>query len=285
MSGVLAMRARRPLGDKSTRNCNREITLGGGLVVAAMVMCAGVGDARANSSAAALCSRPAYLTSAPAVAKCSAARSFASRFDNLPTLAILNVRAQSRTLCDVTGSVPDLRLNASPPKPILRTTLMSLPSLAPATTVPAQIIDSDGLAPAMIVGIASMYEPIGSDEKGSDSLDTASGELYDQMAWTAAIRTDLRTRFDGVRFGNSYKPAFALVEAANKRAIVRINDVGPLAPGRVIDLNLRSMQYFDPTLELGLLDGVHVTPLPGTHWTPGPVAGNDGTIRVGSLGP
>ena len=148
---------------------------------------------------------------------------------------------------------------------------MSLPSLAPSTTVPAQIVDNDGLAPTMIVGIASMYDPIGLDKEVSANLETASGELYDETAWTAAIRIDLRTRFEGVRFGTNYKPVFALVETANKRAIVKVNDVGPLAPGRVIDLNLRSMQYFDPTLELGLLHDVRVTLLPGTYWTTGPV--------------
>jgi rare lipoprotein A len=285
MSGVPSMRARRLLGAKTTCKCNWIITLGGSLLVAAMIMCASIGDARAKSSAAALCLPPAYLNSPLVVAKCSAAQSLASRFDNLPTLAILKARAQSRTLRDVTGGVLDLRLDVVPPKPILLTTLVSLPSLAPPTTVPAPIVDDGGLAPAMIVGIASMYDPIGLDKKDPDSLETASGELYDQTAWTAAIRTDLRTRFEGVRFGINYKPAFALVETGNKRAIVRVNDVGPLAPGRVIDLNLRSMEYFDPTLELGLLKDVHVTPLPGTHWTPGPVDGNDERILVGSLEP
>ena len=36
-------------------------------------------------------------------------------------------------------------------------------------------------------------------------------------------------------------------------AIVKINDVGPLAPGRVIDLNERAMRFFDASLERGLL--------------------------------
>src|SRR4249920_376510 len=42
-----------------------------------------------------------------------------------------------------------------------------------------------------IVGTASMYDPFqhGYDEGG---IETASGELYDPMAWTAAIHTDLR---------------------------------------------------------------------------------------------
>jgi rare lipoprotein A len=64
---------------------------------------------------------------------------------------------------------------------------------------------------------------------------------------------------------------YALVEGADKRVIVKINDVGPLTPGRVIDLNERTMQYLDPTLERGVIRPVKVTPLPGTYWTPGPV--------------
>jgi len=289
MSGVLSMRAKRRLGDESTRKCNAGVTLAGGLLFIALILCSGIGDARAHSNASAISLRPdcspAHFTSVLAVAYCSPAQKFASRLDDPPALPILNVCAQSRTLRDVTGSFPDLRLDVLPPKPVLLTTLMSLPSLAPSTTVPAQIVDNDGLAPTMIVGIASMYDPIGLDKEVSANLETASGALYDETAWTAAIRIDLRTRFESVRFGNNYKPVFALVETANKRAIVKVNDVGPLAPGRVIDLNLRSMQYFDPTLELGLLHDVRVTLLPGTHWTTGPVDGNDETILVGSLGP
>ena len=129
-------------------------------------------------------------------------------------------------------------------------------------------------APALmrepIVGTASSYNPLRPDE-GSGGADTASGELYDASAWTAAIRTELRGRFGGVRYGCSYRPAFALVESADKRAIVKINDVGPLKPGRVIDLNERAMRFFDATLALGLLYDVHVTPLDGEAWTPGPL--------------
>ena len=31
------------------------------------------------------------------------------------------------------------------------------------------------------------------------------------------------------------------------------------------------MRYFDPTLELGLVPNVRITPLAGSDWTPGPV--------------
>jgi rare lipoprotein A len=83
----------------------------------------------------------------------------------------------------------------------------------------------------------------------------------------------LRDQFGGVRFGRLYRPAFALVESGDKQIIVKINDVGPLRPGRVIDLNERSMRYFDPFLERGLVPDVKITLLPGEDWTPGPIGG------------
>jgi rare lipoprotein A len=58
----------------------------------------------------------------------------------------------------------------------------------------------------------------------------------------------------------------------NKKVIVKINDVGPLKPGRIIDFAEQTMRYFDPTLQLGLIHNVNVTPLIGDDWMPGPVA-------------
>jgi rare lipoprotein A len=123
-----------------------------------------------------------------------------------------------------------------------------------------------------IVGTASMYNPFqpGYDEGG---IQTASGERYDPIAWTAAIQTDLRETFGGVRHGTDYRPAYALVEVANKRAIIKINDVGPLKPGRVIDFNIQTMRYFDPTLQRGLVHSVKITLLPGDRWETGPING------------
>ncbi len=126
-------------------------------------------------------------------------------------------------------------------------------------------------ADTAIVGTASMYNPFkpGHETGGPQ---TASGERYDPAAWTAAIKIDLRHMFGGVRYGSEYRPAYALIEAAGKRAVVRINDVGPLKPGRVIDLNERTMRYFDPSLRRGLIHRVTVTPLDGGGWSTGPVA-------------
>ena len=130
-----------------------------------------------------------------------------------------------------------------------------------------------------IVGAASMYDPFepGYNEGG---LETASGELYDPIAWTAAIHTDLRETFGGIRHGKDYRPAYALVEVADKRAIIKINDVGPLKPGRVIDFNQQTMRYFDPSLQLGVVHNVKITPLPGNRW--GAVARCVG-IRCGAI--
>jgi rare lipoprotein A len=124
-------------------------------------------------------------------------------------------------------------------------------------------------ADAAIVGVASTYNPQKPGEL-EGGLQTASGEPYDPEAWTAAIRTDLREKFRGVRYGKSYQPAFALVENADKQVIVKINDVGPLRDGRVIDFNEQTMRHFDPTLRRGLIDEVIVTPLLGDDWRPGP---------------
>lgn len=120
-----------------------------------------------------------------------------------------------------------------------------------------------------IVGAASTYNPFkpGKQEGGPE---TASGERYDPDGWAAAIKTSLREKFGGVLFG--VRPKFALVEAVGKKVIVKINDVGPLMPGRIIDLNERTMRHFDPSLERGVISDVKVSPLAGDYWIPGPVS-------------
>src|ERR1700741_2483275 len=49
---------------------------------------------------------------------------------------------------------------------------------------------------------------------------------------------------------------YALVEGAGKKVIVKINDVGPLEPGRTIDFNRLTMCYFDPSLRGGLVHNI-----------------------------
>jgi rare lipoprotein A len=133
-----------------------------------------------------------------------------------------------------------------------------------------RIQEEADLARATIIGVISTYNPYrqGKQEGGAR---TASGELYDPSGWTAAIQTGLRNQFGGVRYGRLYQPTYALVASGEKRVIVKINDVGPLKFGRVLDLNERSMRFFDPFLTRGLLQDAKVTLLPGEDWTPGPV--------------
>jgi rare lipoprotein A len=77
-------------------------------------------------------------------------------------------------------------------------------------------------------GIASWYGP------GFHGKQTANGEIYDQMALTAAHRT---------------LPMPSLVRVTNLdngRSIkVRINDRGPFKNGRIIDLSYRAAQLLD----------------------------------------
>jgi rare lipoprotein A len=129
-----------------------------------------------------------------------------------------------------------------------------------------------------IKGIASTYNPGDPGDLHAGGGKTASGEKYDPEDWSAAIRVDLRDKFG---FGKtSYQSTYALVESADKRVIVKVNDVGSLRPGRIIDLNIRAMRYFDPTLELGLINNIKVTPLVGNDMTPGPVE-NDPPTNFG----
>lgn len=124
-----------------------------------------------------------------------------------------------------------------------------------------------------IVGIASTYDPGDATDLDAGHAETASGQSYDANDWAAAIQIDLRERFGGVRYGRNYQPAYALVEAGDKRLIVKINDVGPLKPGRIIDLNVRAMRYFDPSMQAGIIADVKVSPLLGEDYALGPVTG------------
>jgi peptidoglycan lytic transglycosylase len=131
------------------------------------------------------------------------------------------------------------------------------------------LADAGSLGPT-VVGTASRYNPY-RDDYLPGGTKTSSGEPYDPTAWTAAIRIDLRKKFGGVRFGKNYRPTYALVQCGDKRAIVKINDVGRLEGGRVIDLNRRCMRYCNPPPRAGLIRGVKITLLRGKDWTPGPV--------------
>jgi len=154
------------------------------------------------------------------------------------------------------------------------------------STLPIDLVSvtrQKDIVPAVptIVGTASTYNPNDPSDPDSGNAETASGERYDAKDWTAAIRTDLRAQFGGVRYGKNYVPTFALVQASDRQAIIRINDVGPLKPGRVIDLNEQAMRYFDPTHQRGLIADVKITPLVGQEWALGPVL-EDAPVSVAS---
>ena len=208
-----------------------------------------------------------------------------SAISNIPTSSPIAPRSapdisqwseigQASKRCNATVPVRDVRLD------VLSNFIAAYEFLRESLVIRGQsfIQKYAALMGTAIVGVASTYNPyrVGVD---SDEMQTASGELYDSAAWTAAIQIDLREQFRGVRYGKNYQPAYALVESSEKKVIVKINDVGPLKPGRVIDLNERSMRYFDPTLQLGLISDVKVALLPGADWTPGPI-GSEQLISV-----
>ena len=280
MTGALLSRARGWRGEGFVRRRGVTVALLYSTLLAALVICACVCSAHANSGTLV---KPVQrvgmakrqLTSLVAVRK-RAATGFMRGFPEPLVSMIVKKRV------DITGSVPALRFDRLPPKPVLASKMLLLASLTPPTTFAPCNGKSEREQRAPIVGIASTYDPVNPDASGdSGGLETASGELYDEWGWTAAIRTDLRNRFGGVRYGRNYQPAYALVEAGDKHLIVRINDVGPLMAGRIIDLNQRAMRYFDPTLELGVIHGVLVTPLPGPFWTVGPIGrGGETTAEI-----
>lgn len=144
-----------------------------------------------------------------------------------------------------------------------------LQALATLKVIPKDL----GAAATPLIGVASWYNPyLEASAPEARETETASGEQYDPDKWTAAIQIDLRAQFGGVGFGRNYSATYALVEYGDQQVIVKINDVGPLKPGRVIDLSERAMRYFDPSLQVGLLGAVKVTPLPANNWKAGPVA-------------
>src|SRR5690349_7409335 len=55
----------------------------------------------------------------------------------------------------------------------------------------------------VITGIASFYD---------DPGETASGEMYDPDAFTAAALIEIRGKFGGIRFGRLYQPSYAIAE-------------------------------------------------------------------------
>jgi rare lipoprotein A len=239
-SGFVSQFARTAFGARLARG---KITL----TLAACLVCVAASDGNAASnSAAEFVTMPFFAPLPLGRADKMSSASFAERFDSLQTS-------------------------------ILHENLASLTNYIPLTALTtASLSHHQKIVPAgkPIVGIASTYNPIDPNDRDSGNEETASGERYDANGWTAAIRSDLRAKFGGVRYGKNYQPGFALVQSSDKQVIVRINDIGPLKRGRIIDFNERTMRFFDPTMELGIIEKVRVTPLAGQNWALGPVDDN-----------
>lgn len=128
-----------------------------------------------------------------------------------------------------------------------------------------------GLIPAIRIFLPSDETIIGAASFYDEPQETASGERFDPDGFTAAAQLEIRAKFGGIKFGVKYQPAYAVVEYAGKKLILRFNDVGPLRPGRKFDLSRAAMAYFDGLIK-GVLPDVKVTPLPlGQSFPAGPV--------------
>lgn len=271
---------KRPFGGRFPHARKSVTTLARATFILALTVCASIKAVHAApQTAPPFDSAPKpHLSELLVPENCLSLEKLAVLLDYRSDVPILNTPEQKQSISDMTASIPDLRFDGSPQR------------TRPATLTPPEMdagdeSDADDRpAPAMIVGIASMYNPMNAADKDAGGIETASGELYDAEGWTAAIRLDLRARFGGVRYGRNYRTTYALVEASDKRAIVKINDVGPLRPGRIIDFNERTMRFFDPSLTLGLIQGIRVTPLAGAGWTAGPLAnGDDRIVNIAGL--
>ncbi len=111
---------------------------------------------------------------------------------------------------EVAASIPRMG-DLAPPVP---------PTLAPTPSIPPSVPGSKAKTPLLINGRASWYG------KAFHGRETSSGEAFDMFRFTAAHRT--------LPFGTWLK----VTNLRNgKWVIVRINDRGPIIPGRDIDLS------------------------------------------------
>lgn len=80
-------------------------------------------------------------------------------------------------------------------------------------------------------GQASWYGP------GFEGNSTSAGETFRTSKLTAAIQIGLRDEYGGVNRNSQLYYAKVTNTGNGKSVVVKINDVGPLAPGRIIDLS------------------------------------------------
>jgi rare lipoprotein A len=147
---------------------------------------------------------------------------------------------------------------------VLATLAIVLSTALPAVVQPVGARSTDVPPGAVLVGAASYYE---------EFAVTASGEKYNPKDFTAAVQIGLRDRFGGIKSGPRYRAAYVIAESGGKRAVIRINNVGTMKPGRLFDLSRAAMEYFGG-IERGLISNLKVTILPlGRHYKLGPLTG------------
>lgn len=115
-------------------------------------------------------------------------------------------------------------------------------------------------------GQASYYGP------GFQGNRTSQGDVFNTEEYSAAIQIDIRNQF-GVPAGTRRKGYARVTNLSNGRSIlVKINDVGPLTSGRVIDLSQKAFRSLSPTGTLGpgVLNNIKVEYL-GQYKTGNPV--------------
>ena len=96
-----------------------------------------------------------------------------------------------------------------------------------------------------VKGQASYYGP------GFQGNRTSQGDVFNTEEYSAAIQIDIRNQF-GVPAGSGKNGYARVTNLSNGRSIlVKINDVGPLTSGRVIDLSQKAFRSLSPTGTLG----------------------------------
>lgn len=222
---------------------------------------------------------PASGLSAPAAAFTSLPTRFSQALSNVGDAVQGAVQSVRRVAAPVALSVGMLT-NPLPPIPVAGIDVPIVSSVTPAQGAPASqatlpvTVEIDGIK-GVESGAASTYNPAKPGWRTGETK-LATGARYNPKAYEAALQTDLAAKYQ-MGHGNYPRNGFALVEQGDKKLIVKINDNGPLVPGRIIDLNEASMRYLSNNKygnNSGVLNDVKVTVLEGTGYTPGPVDGS-----------
>ncbi|TSC85880.1 MAG: hypothetical protein G01um10148_788 [Parcubacteria group bacterium Gr01-1014_8] len=119
-----------------------------------------------------------------------------------------------------------------------------------------------GLTPKVTFsGAASTYNP----QCEAEQWNTSTGQRYNPNEWAAALQQGYAQKYR-CGYGTGRVCCAVVQEPGGRALILKINDNGPLKPGRVIDLNEKSMRYLSyekfgncngliPRVSVALLDG------------------------------